>query len=459
MRSFQIKRFAELVRQLVRGPGAVRRRQAARLEELLIAFDPDRIYPYEFIHFRITGFRPKEDIRDTYAGKDLLPDLLRGLTMLSASMPRSVEELDEAIYTEAEACGKLGVSHRTLRRWRERGLAAAAYQFADGHQALGVRHKALDSFLARHPQLARRAKPFSRVSRSEETRIVAAARRHAAADGLRLTTVAGRIARELGRARETVRQALLRHDREHPDEAVFGAPAGRMTEHMRRRVHTDWLQGVSVPALCERHRCSRASIYRIINRERAAALLQEHLTCIHEEAFTAPDADVHILGEELQAALQKAEAPDASSSAAAAASAGPARQGPLLTKAEETALLRAYNYCKFRATELRRGLNPKRYVATGLIEDIAGLQARAEHIRERLIGLHLPLVEQTARQHVSGSLSLQRLLADGRAHLGRLVASFDYRGRGRFAPCARLELMKAFAQGPGRSSQPSEPPA
>ena len=432
----QIKRLQGLFRQLVRGPAAVRRRQANRLEEFLIALEPHRVYPYEFVYFRITGFRPKEDIRDTHTGRDLLPDLLRGLGALSASVPRAAQDLGEPVYTEEELRGKLGVCTRTLRRWRQRGLVAAPYRFPDGRAALVVRQKALDAFFARHPELAGRAKRFSRLSRQEEDRIRAAARRCVSEQGLSMTAAAGQIARELGRARETVRLALLRHDRERPDEAIFGAPTGRLTDQARRRICADYREGASVDTLCHRYRRSRASIYRVINQARAAELLQERFTCLRDEAFGAPDAETRILGDEFRAALLKADAP----------AAGPALQPTPASKGDEVALFRAFNYCRFRAAELQRRVNPHRYVPSQLLAEIEDLNARAESIRERLVRLHLPLAEQIARQHAAGPASPAKLLMPGRARLGALVESFDYRGRARFAAYAKLDLMKAFAR-------------
>ena len=437
MAKFQLKSIQELFRQLMRGPTAVRRRNADRIEALLAELDPARLYPYEFVYFRVSGFRLKQPPAEAYAGRTLLPDLAQGLRMLSASVARPASEAGEKVYTDDEICRELKVAPRTVRRWRRRGLVGAVYAFPDGRARLGVRSSALAAFLAKDAGVAGRARHVSRLARTEEAQIADMARRLVRDGGMSLTAAAGRIARELGRARETVRACLRRHDRDHPDRAIFGGSGGRLGEETRRRVYTDHRQGASAQTLCARYGRSRASIYRIINRERAAEALREALTSSQEALFTAPDVAAQVFGEEFGAAMERLAAPSAA-----------------LARTEETAVFRAYNYAKFRMSELRRELNPRRYVPSGLLDEIDGLRARAERIREGLVRAHLPLADQIARQHARDPAALGELAAEGRTLLGRLVESYDYRKRGRFSRYVSLELMKAFARlgSPGRSA-------
>jgi transposase len=454
---FKLKRIQGLFRQLMLGPAAVRRRNADRLEKLLLELDPVRLYPYEFIYFRITGVRLKDGPREAYGGGEILPDLLQGLRSLSSSVPRDASESAERVYTDADIASRLHVSARTVRRWWRRGLAAAAYVFPEGRTRLAVRETVLNSFLEKNRRLAGRSKRFSRLSRSEGNQILVLARRYAA-EGLRLTAAAGRVARELGRARETVRSALLRHDRDQPDRAIFAASAGRVAEDARRRIYSDYRQGIPVSALRARYGRSRASIYRIINQARAAEVLGEPFTYYEEDRFADNDAELRILGEEFQAAMQRVQGLHGSQKAPASATPEPLLwRGSPLARNDEAALFRAYNYAKWRADELRRELNPKRYISSQLLDDISRLCARAELLRECLIRTYMPLAEQVAKQHASGQARLAMLVALGHAHLGRLIQSFDYRGRGRFAEHARLELMKTFAQVAKEPADPERP--
>jgi len=446
MTGFKFKRLQELVKQLLRGPTAVRRRNAARLEELLLSLGAERLYPYEFIHFRITGFRPKEDVREVYPVKELLPDLLQSLKTLSRSVPRAASELPEKVYTLQDICNEFKVSARTVRRWQRRGLVAAVYLFPDGKAMIGVRHRALESFLAMNPNLLQRRSRFSRLTRAEEKDLVIMARRYARDEGLGPTAVAARVAAQMGRARETVRKALLRHDHEYPAEAVFAAPRRSPKPETRRRIYADYRQGVQAEALGARYSLSRSSIYRIINQERAAQVLAAPLTYHYEDRFADAEADDELLGKDFRELMRRLqEPPGARSSAATATSLGLGRASAL-SKSDEEGLFRAYNYAKFRVCELRRELNPRRYVPSRLLEDIQALEARAEAIRDLLVKLHLPPVEQMARQHATPGTPLAVLLARGRSDVARLVDSFDYRGRVRLWTRARLELLKSFAR-------------
>jgi len=442
---FKLKRIQGLFRQLMLGPAAVRRRNADRLEKLLLELDPARHYPYEFIYFRITGLRLKDSPREAYAGRDMLADLLQGLRILSSTVPRDVTESVERVYTDSDLAGQLHVSARTVRRWWRRGLAATAYVFQDGRTRLAVRQTILNSFLEKNRALTGRSKRFSRLNRAEGGKILALARRYAQ-EGLRLTAAAARIARELGRARETVRSALLRHDRDQPDQAIFTGPGVRVAEDARGRIYSDYRQGTPVSALGARYARSRASIYRIINQARADEVLAEPLTCYEEGCFAEDEAESRILGEEFRAALLRAQGLHDQPPPAYAPGEPVSWRGSPLARNDEQALFRAYNYAKWRAAALRRELNPKRYISSRLLKEIADLRGRAELLRDCLTRAYVPLVEQVAKQHARGEADLAALVTTGHARLGHLVESFDYRGRGRFAEHARLELMKTFAQ-------------
>jgi len=52
------KEFAGLERQLLLSPEHARRRHADRVEALLSSLDADKEYALEFLHYRVTGFRP-----------------------------------------------------------------------------------------------------------------------------------------------------------------------------------------------------------------------------------------------------------------------------------------------------------------------------------------------------------------------------------------------------------------
>ena len=431
MGAFKLKRFEELCRALLLDGTAVRRRAAVRLEELLASFDPAREYPYEFLYFRVMGFRPAGDVRETYEGADAQEDLLLLLRRVAESAPASADDAGEPVYLEEELARDLGVSRRTLRRWRRRGLVPRAWRFADGRRRMAVRQGVLDRFLEANRDLVDRSARFTKLTPGEAPRAVAAARRLVRSDGLGLTAVAQRVGAQLGRAPETIRLALKRHDRENAEAAVFAPPRGRLTGELRRRIWTDYRNDVPVGKLCSRYGRSRASIYRVINRERALRVLALSLSCHPEDGFADPGVDDELLGGELHEVLSALS-----------------QEGDVapLRRNEERVLFRGLNYAKFRVLELREEIDPNRYVPSGVLNRVEDLLALAEAVRERVLALHLPLADRVAKQHSRTAADRQRQTPRAHAELGRLIDDFDYRGVARFGAYANLELMKRLGR-------------
>jgi hypothetical protein len=444
MAEFRFERMQDLLRQLLVSPPEVREGNADRLEGLLLQFDAERVYPYEFLYFRITGFRLNEDILDTFPGAEVLADLMRILKELSDTVPRNILDVDEEVLTLADVADRCSVSVRTVRRWREKGLVARSYYFPDGRLKAGVRASALDRFVQVNRESVESSRRFSRLSNEEEARALDIAKALAVSEEVTLTSAAARIAADLGRAVETVRQVLLRHDEEHPDEAVFGPPSGPIGAADRRRIAEEHRRGRPIEQLCAEFGRSRASIYRILNQERAAELQTEELDYFEEPAFEEPEAEQAILGAPLDALLRRLQDAAASDQPGDEGTPFEWRRSPL-TREEETALFRAYNFARWQADRIRGSLNPKRYVATGDLNRIEELLGTARTIREVLLAIHTPLAVHIAAEQSKAGGDPERLAAAGMSRLGVLVDSFDYGGRARFPSYANLELLKWFA--------------
>lgn len=438
MSRYKFKACQDLQKLLALSPPAVQGRYADRLEELLLKLDAERTYPYEFVYFRITGFRPKEDRRETYLGRDLLPDLLRLLEDSSDTAPRKTSEVQGRVYDLEDLQEQCGVSVRTIHRWRRRGLVSRKYLFPDGRKRTGVQRQALEVFAQRDRlPLDRRGRP-PRMTGRERAAVLRLAEELARSEGATPTAVARRIARQVGRAPETVRLALRRHDREHPDRPIFGRPARQPAAEVCRSLYAEFRQGTPVPALQQRYGRSRASIYRLINRQRALEALSRSVTCFEEDTFAAAASEQRTIGPDLRARLASLSSGEGLRPAAN-------RPEPL-SHEEEAGLFRAYNYAKFRLRRVQLQLQPKRYVPARLIREAQAFQQVAKEVRDCLLAAHLLLVEQVTRQHGGGRLDAEARLQAAHACLGEMIESFDYRGRRRFAGQLRLELLKRFAR-------------
>ena len=76
MTTFKHEALKELTTQQVRfSPPTRRLEQLTRTERLLVELDPDKQYPYQFICYRITDFRPDAYPDLVITGRDLHHDL------------------------------------------------------------------------------------------------------------------------------------------------------------------------------------------------------------------------------------------------------------------------------------------------------------------------------------------------------------------------------------------------
>src|SRR4051794_23613185 len=102
----------QLTDQQVRfAPPARRLEQLVRARQLLAEIERGKRYPYQYVCYRITEFRP-----DSY------PDLLIDGDDLLHDLPLFIDALDEPAVTLEELSKRLNVSTKTVRRWARLGL-------------------------------------------------------------------------------------------------------------------------------------------------------------------------------------------------------------------------------------------------------------------------------------------------------------------------------------------------
>src|ERR1700724_669417 len=122
--NFKHPALKQLTDQQVRfAPPPRRLEQLARAERLLAELEPAKQYPYQFICYRITDYRPDAYPNLLIDGRDLEHDLCLFIAELSRHTPAvRVESVDEPVLTLEQISKQLNVSTKTISRWRERGL-------------------------------------------------------------------------------------------------------------------------------------------------------------------------------------------------------------------------------------------------------------------------------------------------------------------------------------------------
>ena len=95
----------------------------ARAERLLVEMDPAKEYPYQYVVYRLTDYRPEAYPEMLIPGKELVHDLGNMIADLARSMPAvPVETMSEPVLTLEQISKKLNVTTKTINRWRKRGL-------------------------------------------------------------------------------------------------------------------------------------------------------------------------------------------------------------------------------------------------------------------------------------------------------------------------------------------------
>ena len=102
-RDYQSPLIAELRDQQIRFAPRVKKLQQVEAAERLIGeIDPDKNYPYEYVCFRITGYRPEASAKSIIAGSVLRHDLRLLVEDLSDSADMSAENIGEQVLTVEE---------------------------------------------------------------------------------------------------------------------------------------------------------------------------------------------------------------------------------------------------------------------------------------------------------------------------------------------------------------------
>jgi len=436
----------QLTEQQVRfAPPARRQEQLDRAERLLAEIEPARLYPYQYVCFRITDYRPDSypDLR--ISGADLKHDLALFMEEVSGSLPQP-----EPMMTLDEISKRLNVSTKTIRRWRERGLVGRPV-VTNGKRQLGFPQSVVDRFLATHQETVERGSRFSQLTEEEKEEILRRAKRLAQLGGGTLTEISRRIARRLCRSPETVRYTIKNYDREHPESPLFPEVTGPLSEEVKDNIYSSYRRlkghdGVKVvDMLAKRFHRTRTSMYRIINEMRAKHLLAQPLEYVFNESFDAPGAELEILAPMPDADAYEMQRRQLKVPAEAPPELRPLYEVPLLSREQEAHLFRKMNFLKYRASKLRAQLDPIRARTPELIR-IEEVQKQAMAVKDQLINANMRLVISIAKRHAAQSDNFFELQSDGNMSLIRAVDKFDYSRGNKFSTYASWAIMKNFAR-------------
>lgn len=344
------------------------------------------------------------------------------------------------VLTTERLAKKLGVSTKTISRWRQHGLVSFRF-VSDGRQRVGFRESAVKRFIRENPDKVRRGTQFSQLTDMQRDRIIEEARTQAG-EGVFPAEVIRNLARESGRSVETIRYTLKRYDREHSEEAVFPDYGEPPREETKRQIIGRFRRGESTEKLAERFRRTKASVRRIVREMRVRSIAELPLDYMPNEEFAEVVSEAVILGPGPVAdGASKAVRPPVGLPAYLAS----LYEVPLLNREQEAHLFRKMNYAKYMASRLRDQLSGKHPSARAM-RRIERYYDESVAAKNELVRRNLRLVVSIAKRHVGQLQDFYELISDGNMTLIRAVEKFDY-GRGnRFSTYATWALMKNYSR-------------
>lgn len=446
MAKFRIDSIADLARQMRFTPSRTLLRQLAAAEDLLHSIDPTKAYPWDFVVFRITGYRPKNAGDELLTGMALQHDLGLLIETLSQSLDLCTTDVAEPVLSIDDVAERFNVTSKTIQRWRRRGLPARKFRYPDGKRRVSFLLSSVERFFAAHRDQAPACLNYQPPDQHEYEQILRRARMLARECGCWEGEIARRIGRRLGRSPLTILHLIRKHDQEHPKEAILHWAPIPIPQEDRSCIVQAYRQGASISSLARKYHQSRWAIYRVIMDQRIERLSNRKVTFIDDPLYHQPDAaaalDAIASQEELgpTAGLEQQRIPR---------DLPPYLQDlyrtPLLTPARERALFLKYNFLKRQFVLARRKLEPQFAKARDL-DRLEALLARATEVKNVIVQANLRLVVSVARKHLRPGLNLMDLVSDGNLTLMRAVESFDVHKGHRFSTYATLALMKGFAR-------------
>ncbi len=419
---------------------------------MLAELDPTKEYPYQYIVYRITDYRPDAYPDLLISGQDLVQDLGSMIAALARSMPAvPVESVSENVLTLDEISKKLNVTTKTINRWRKRGLIGLPI-LVNGRRHVGFLPSLIDPFLTANKTRVEKSSQFSQLTQEEKDEILRRARRFARLGAGSLTEISKRIGRRLGRSPETVRYTIKNYDRVHPEQAMFPSLTGNFDPATKMMIFNSFRRGVPVDTLAKRYSRTRSSMYRVLNEIRAQRLTDHRIDYIYHVSFDDPALEATIMAEMPGAADYDENRRQLRTPKDAPPELASLYETPLLNKEQEQHLFRKMNFLKHKANQILTSLqslsgriDPQK-VRTQELDRVDDLLEQSNVIKDQLIGCNMRLVVSIAKRHSGQTDNFFELLSDGNVSLLRAVEKFDFSRGNKFSTYGSWAIMKNFAR-------------
>lgn len=451
----------DLLSQARYAPERQRLIQLDACETLIRLIEPGKTYPFEFVCFHLTGYRPKTDKASRLLSyEQLLSDLPFYAESLSRTMKIPSGVVGQKVYTRESLARRFRVCPKTLSRWQKQGLIGRFLVFPDGRMKLGYLAASVDYFLQKERQRVARGKNFSLLAESERLAILKRLIRWGRRCPDYRQEAIRRTARKYGRSPETVRSILERHEKQmqlpFPKEdtakgGLFTKRPNGISPEERREICDLNEQGIPVEQLVQRFGRSRTNIYYAINLERAQRLKNmpvEFISCPEfddnslKQQILEPPADLFEQADKIH--LLHTPASRFKSAQDLDAYVADIQDTSLLNHRQEMFLFRKYNYLKYCAARLQGKIDPQ-YPQALLLRQVQSFLQQARQIKDLLIRSNLRLVVAVARKHTRHEEEMLDLISEGNIVLMNAVEKFDFSRGFKFSTYATWAIVKRLA--------------
>lgn len=433
-------------------------KQLAAAESLYKILTPAQEYPYEFICFKITGYRPKTSPAvSSINGEDLLKNLPVYIHKASVRLELRTDETNEKIYTLNELAAQLNVSIRTLERWQSRGLIGRKYIFPDGVLKTGFSQTIVNEFVTANPSLVHNAASYSTVEPKVKDEILRYVAQQASQPGLSRTAIIRKAAEQFGRAIETIRLMVTEYEKTQK-KTLFLKRRTRIESADAADIFRMYQEGKTVDEIAVKYGHSNSSMYRIITQRRVRKLLGTKVDYIPSDEFLRPDAEKSILNDQLS--IRRTPRKILSDPSAKINQNDwqifieAVKKIPMLNRQQELQLFRRYNFVKYLASEKLKKINLHSFCGR-IAYQAQELLEEAYRLKNLIIEANLKLVVRIAGRHSGANIG--DLVSEGNIALMRAVEKFDYTKGFRFSTYASWVISRAFARYlPGEMAKASQ---
>ncbi len=284
---FQIKEMRELGDQIKIAPEHVREKQMNACESLVSEIESERLYPLDYVIFRLTGYRVDSENQPMLLGDPLKSDLVSLVALISRALFISSENM----MSVEEVAELFKVSKRTISRLRNEGLVFHWVVEKNGRRRIGCNKQTATQFLTTHKDRLQSATSFSQLSVKEQQTIMHTAQSYKGSE-LSLNALAKELAKKNQRGLETIRLLLKNNDQA---QKIF-THVPSLDQKDVRLVQRAIQLGVRWKTIQKRFQRTIPALRKAVSRLKSLDLHDDTIPFVGLPSFSRQDAEEVILG-------------------------------------------------------------------------------------------------------------------------------------------------------------------